>query len=98
VEFDWDNGKYAANINQRQIPFELVSILFSGKTLEKPDDRKAYGEKRIQAHGKIDDRLFVCVYTDRIVAGRLVRWIISLRKANKREIRKYDEWIEAQNI
>ncbi len=37
---------------------------------------------------------YSCVYTDRVIAGRSVRWIISLRKANKREIRKYDEAIK----
>ena len=52
------------------------------------------GEQRVRAYGEVNSRLFVCVYTDRVIVGRSVRWIISLRKANKREIQKYDEAIK----
>ncbi len=49
------------------------------------DDRKDYGERRRVAYGRIEGRLFVCVFTDR----EDVRRIISLRKANSRERRAY---------
>lgn len=97
MEFGWDDRKNVENVRIRQIPFELAGFLFSGETLEQVDVRHSYGERRIQAYGKVRDRLFVCVYTDRVIEGRLVRWIISLRKANRREIRRYDEKIEAKN-
>lgn len=96
MEFDWDDGKHASNVRRRQLPFEVVKSLFDGKTLERLDDRRDYREKRIQAYGEIEGRLFVCVYTDRVIAGHSIRWIISLRKANKREIRRYNEWIKDQ--
>lgn len=52
-----------------------------------PDARRSYGETRWIAIGYIGLRLYVVVYTDR---GK-TRRIISLRKANLREIRRYAE-------
>jgi uncharacterized protein len=42
------------------------------------------------AFGFINNRLFVCVYADRDDERR----IISLRKANSREVKRYGEKIE----
>ena len=49
------------------------------------DNRFDYGEVRQVAFGRIRNRLFVCVFVDR--AGE--RRLISLRKANKRELKRY---------
>jgi uncharacterized protein len=49
------------------------------------DDRKEYGETRLIALAPIDNRLFCCVYVERNGQKR----IISLRKANKREVMEY---------
>jgi len=49
------------------------------------DRRKAYGENRMIAIAPIGQRLFVAIYTDR----GSVRRIISLRKANDREVKAY---------
>ena len=49
------------------------------------DDRRDYGEERLISFGYVDKRLYVCVYT---VRGDALH-IISVRKANEREIRKY---------
>ena len=51
------------------------------------DTRKDYGEPRYQALGLIDDRLYMLVFTPR--ASRV--HVISLRKANDREKRRYEE-------
>lgn len=97
MEFDWDDKKNATNVRTRQLAFALAKFLFRGDTLEEIDARHDYGEQRVRAHGRVKGRLLVCVYTDRQISGRPVRWIISLRKANKREVRRYDEWIETEN-
>ena len=52
-----------------------------------PDERLDYGEERAAAIGYIGQRLYVVVFTDRVEERR----IISLRKANAREIRRYAE-------
>jgi uncharacterized DUF497 family protein len=50
------------------------------------DARRNYGENRYRMVGKIDERVFVVVYTVRHDTIR----IISARKANQREIKYYE--------
>lgn len=50
------------------------------------DTRFSYGEDRYQLIGRIEERLFVLVYTPRHDAIR----IISARKANAREVKRYE--------
>lgn len=50
------------------------------------DSRKDYGESRFMAYGLIEDRLYCLVFTPR---GSKIR-IISLRKANRREAKRYE--------
>ncbi len=52
-----------------------------------PDNRYDYGEDRTWALGLIGGRLHMLVFTMR---GDMLR-VISLRKANPREVRRYDE-------
>ena len=52
-----------------------------------PDQRRDHGEDRIAGLGYIGDRLFYVVF----VARGEVRRIISLRKANQREVKRYAE-------
>ena len=52
----------------------------------RPDTRHSYGEDLYQLIGRIDERLFVLVYTPRHNAIR----IISARKANTREVKRYE--------
>lgn len=52
-----------------------------------PDDRRDYGEARFQAVGPIRGRLHVLAFTMR---GDTLR-AISLRRANRSEVRRYDE-------
>jgi len=83
----WDPDKAVANLAKHKVPFELAEYVFADLAAEVEDVRWDYGEPRIQAYGRIAGRLFQCVYTWRD-DGR-TRWIISLRKANKREVRRY---------
>lgn len=54
------------------------------------DDRFDYGEVREVAFGFINHRFFVCVYVDRGDERR----VISLRKANNREVKRYGKEFE----
>ena len=51
------------------------------------DDRKDYGEQRYRVLGFIGDRLYAVVFSPR--AGKV--HVISLRKANKREVKQYEQ-------
>lgn len=81
VRFEWDAAKSARNEAERGLPFELAILLFDGPTLEILDRRRAYGEARVRAIGRIGARILACVYTDRDESRR----IISLRYASRKE-------------
>ena len=56
------------------------------QTLAGPDTRADYGEPRQIGYGPIGRRLYCVVFVDR---GNILR-IISLRKANRREVARYE--------
>ena len=85
---EYDVEKDQENRRLRGLPFAAAEFLFDGPFVEEEDLRGSYGESRFIATGPIalfGDRIFVVVYTWR----DNVRRIISFRKANDREIRKY---------
>ncbi len=54
-----------------------------------PDKRRDYGEPRMVALVPVKDRLFCVVFVDRPPEHATERRIISLRKANNREVKRY---------
>jgi uncharacterized DUF497 family protein len=85
-EFEWDPAKERANLTKHNTPFSLAVRIWEGKVVERIDNRRAYGETRIQAFGEIDSRLMSVIYTWRDTKRR----IISARKANQREKRFFE--------
>jgi uncharacterized DUF497 family protein len=86
--FTADPAKNARNIELRGIDLVAGAQAFDfGTAVVAVDDRKDYGEVREVAAGFIGPRLHVLVFTMRGVTCH----VISLRKANKREIRRYVE-------
>jgi uncharacterized protein len=83
----FDSAKNEANVEQRQLAFTLVEELDWTRTLIVEDERKDYGEKRFQVLGFIADRLHAVVFTPRM--GKI--HVISLRKANVREVKQYEQ-------
>ena len=60
------------------------------ETLEcKPDTRREYGEPRLIGYAIAGDRLYCVVFVDRPSEAPTERRIISLRKANSREVNHY---------
>ncbi len=86
AEFEWDPDKEKRNIKKRRIDFTAASRIWGGPVVERIDDRRDYGETRIIAMGEVDGRLMVVVSTWRGTARR----IISARKANRREKRRFE--------
>ena len=88
MEFEFDPEKSEENVGLGRLPFDFAGLIFEGPFIEEPDLRIDYGETRFMATGPIEDlggRVFVVVYTWR---GH-IRRIVSFRKANDKEIRKY---------
>lgn len=85
MRFEWDEGKRAANIAKHGVDLAAIEEFDFESAAIVPDMRQEYGEAREIAVGLIGVRLHVVVFTRR---GRNIR-IISLRKANAREVKSY---------
>jgi len=86
AEITFDPAKSAANARVRGLPFSLVETDFDWTTARVIEDtRRDYGEQRFRVLGFIGRRLHAVAYTPR---GDAVH-VISLRKANRREQRRY---------
>jgi uncharacterized DUF497 family protein len=90
MAFEWDEEKRKGNLVKHGIDFLDVIPMFDGPTLEVVDDRRDYRETRIYALGEIEGRVYAVAYTWRHANRR----IISARKANAREQRKYYASVE----
>jgi uncharacterized DUF497 family protein len=90
VRYVWDPTKDRANQAKHGVSLALAEVLFAGPHLSMRDDRFDYGEVREVAFGLVNGRPFVCVYADRDAERR----VISLRKANKREVKRHGESLE----
>ena len=87
MEFEWDSIKNQRNIEKHGIDFTDAVRIFERPTLTVVDNRRDYGEKRIAAMGTVEDVILYVVYTVRDSIWR----IISARRANRRERKKYFE-------
>ncbi len=83
----FDSRKERENIAIHGMGFDAVSEFDWETALTVQDTRKDYGEERFISYGNIEGRLHVLVWTPR---SGIVR-PISLRKANQREKRRYEE-------
>ena len=87
LDFEWDEAKSEACFQARGFDFAYAArAFFDPDRVVQADTRHSYGEERFQVMGRIEQRLFVIVYTPRRDAIR----IISARKANQREVRDYE--------
>ena len=87
MEIEYDCAKNDRNITERGLSFDLARHMIWAEALVIKDLRKDYEETRYQALGPIQGRLYVLVFTIRDTVLR----IISLRKANAREVAKYEK-------
>jgi len=88
MEFEWDTRKAAQNLAKHGVPFEYATRVFLDRhRIESEDERHDYEEERRITLGRIEERIFAVAYTPR---GDLIR-LISARKANEREQRRYYE-------
>ena len=82
---EFDQAKSDKNSQERGLPFDLVVAFEWDSAVVWRDSRYEYGETRFCAIGYTGARLHHLAFTTR---GESVR-VISLRKANKREVNIY---------
>jgi uncharacterized DUF497 family protein len=85
--FEWDEDKSNACFRTRGFDFAYAAFAFADPDrIIRQDNRFSYGELRYELIGRIEGRLFVLIYTPR---NDVIR-IISARKANPREVNRYE--------
>ena len=84
MKIQFDRAKRDKTLEERDLDFERADEIFAGQHLTRIDDRQEYGEDRYITAGMLDDRIVIMVWTPR---GDTCR-IISMRKANEREIKR----------
>jgi len=87
MQVTFDPAKNDSNEHKHGVPLSLAAEFEWEDALCWEDTRYRYGEPRMVALGYIGLRLYSVVFVDR--GGR--RRIISLRKANSREVKRYAE-------
>lgn len=83
----FDPLKSARNAAERDLPFERAADFEFDTALIDVDGRRDYGEVRYVALGFLDGRLHVLCFCK--VPGGIRA--ISLRRANRREIKSYEQ-------
>lgn len=89
MKIDFDLKKSEKNNHDRGLPFDRAADFDWETALYAEDVRHSYPEQRFVAMGYLDERLHVLCFTP-IKGG--VR-IISFRKANLREVERYEKEI-----
>lgn len=87
IEIAFDPNKNAINTSKHGVALAEGANLEWDEAVTWQDARRNYGEVRMCAIAYIGHRLYHVVYVDRAC----VRRIISLRKANLKEVKRYAE-------
>ena len=85
MNYEFDPAKDESNLDKHGLSLADAEGFEWETAVIREDARKQYAEQRFEATGLIGDRLYVLVYCLR---GDVVR-VISLRKANPREVKRY---------
>ncbi|HEY1931819.1 MAG TPA: BrnT family toxin [Acetobacteraceae bacterium] len=86
MEYEWDEAKRRSNLAKHGVDFAQNLEFEWSSAVIRQDRRRNYGERRRRAQGRIGDRLYTLVYTEREHRTR----VISLRKAKQQEVDFYD--------
>ena len=84
MRITFNRTKRDKTLAERGLDFRHAMYVFAGTYLTRTDDRRDYGEPRFITAGMLDDRIVIIAWTPRGVARR----IISIRRANGREIKR----------
>lgn len=85
MQYEFDENKDASNEAKHGVSFAEVEAFEWSDAVVREDVRRTYSEPRFQALGYLNERLYVMVFCLRAETVR----VISLRKANAREVNDY---------
>ena len=87
IKIEFDPAKAASNSRKHGVSLELAAELDWSTAQVEADGRFDYTEERFIGYARLGDRLYCAVFTYRDDVMR----VISLRKANRREIQRYEQ-------
>ena len=87
MKFTYDSVKNDSNHRKHGLPLSDARLLDWNTAFSWIDERKNYGEERRIALALMNQRLYCVVYVESKATIR----VISLRKANIREVDEYEE-------
>lgn len=61
----WDEAKRQRTLKERGLDFADAALMFAGRSMTLPDERRAYGEPRYITAGWLRNRFVVVVWTPR---------------------------------
>ena len=85
MHITFDRAKDFSNLQKHGVSLRFAEDMRWSTLISRPDQRRRYGEERFVGYGYIGSRLYCVVFVDRSEERR----VISLRKANFREVRRY---------
>jgi uncharacterized DUF497 family protein len=89
MKITFDPAKDASNLTKHGVSLALARDLDWGTLAVKLDTRRDYGEPRQIGYAAEGERLYCVVFVDRPPDAPTERRVISLRKANDREVIRY---------
>lgn len=90
MKITFDAIKDTANLAKHGVSLAMAEDLEWGTLYCKQDTRREYGEPRQIGYAIASERLYCIVFVDRPPFAPTERRIISLRKANSREVKHYE--------
>ena len=88
MRYEWDTAKNRSNAAKHGLDFGDAEHVLTGPCVTFVDSRFDYGEERLITLGLLAGRVVIIAHTPR---GEETTRIISMRKANRREQKIYQE-------
>ena len=92
MQFSYHETKNQANLAKHGLPLSDAELLEWDLLFSEQDARRNYGEVRTIGYAPIGMRLYCVVFTARDEVTR----VISLRKANNKEVDRYEQFLNSQ--
>lgn len=89
MEISFDPVKRAWTLAERGLDFADAGKVFAGRVFEFEDDRFVYPERRYSTIGMLEERMVVILWVDAEDGRR----VISMRKANARERKRFARYL-----
>jgi uncharacterized DUF497 family protein len=92
MKFEWDNKKSIINLHKHHVSFETAKLVFNDPFALMAQDRIENYEYRWQTLGMVGEQVLLLVaHTVNDTDGTEIIRIISARRANKQERRRYED-------